>query len=165
MRKFKEKFGGIYKVINALDHEDFTNAYEIIPIIKNAKEEFDKNADLAGSFECLRNCEDYLDSKFDKLQGKVRSGIAVIFTEWDENKFESYLKYFFVTEKCYPTIPTFLNQTEEILKNSVKIARDKAVSLYVYGTSLIVFFSLKDFSSYSLLASNEKQTKASKGCC
>jgi len=138
LRRFKEKFGGIYKVINALDHEDFTNAYEIIPIIKNAKEEFETNADVARSFECLKNCEDYLDSKFDKLQAKVRTGIEVIFTDWNEKKFESYLKYYFMTEKCYPTIPTFLSQIEEILKTSVKVARDKAVSLYVYGTSLIV---------------------------
>lgn len=135
---FKEKFGGIYKVINTLDNEEFTNAYEIIPIIKNAKEEFEINAEVAKSFECLKNCEDYLDTKFDKLQAKVRNGLEVIFTEWNEKRFEAYLKYFFMTEKSYPTIPTLISVIDDILKSSVKLARDKAVSLYVYGTSLIV---------------------------
>lgn len=138
LRRFKEKFGGIYKVINALDQEEFTNAYEIIPIIKNAKEEFEAYADTAQQFECLRNCEHYLDSKFDKLQQRVKNGVEVIFGEWNEKRFEAYLKYYFVTEKCYPTIKPLVQQFEDILKNSIKIARDKAVSLYLYGTSLIV---------------------------
>lgn len=127
-------------MINALDQEEFTNAYEIIPIIKNAKEEFEAYADTAQAFECLRNCEHYLDSKFDKLQMRVKNGTEVIFGEWNEKRFEAYLKYYFVTEKCYPTIPTLVSQIEDILKNSIKIARDKAVSLYLYGTSLIVSF-------------------------
>lgn len=71
---------------------------------------------------------------------RVKSGIEVIFGEWNDKKFEAYLKYYYVTEKCYPTIPTLINQIEDILKNSIKIARDKAVSLYLYGTSLIVSF-------------------------
>lgn len=125
-----------------MDNEEFSNAYEIIPIIKNAKEEFESNAEVARSFECLKNCEDYLDTKFDKLQIRVKHGLELIFSEWDEKKFEAYLKYFFMTEECYPTKPSLTGQLEEILKSSVKIGRDKAVSFYLYGTNLIVSFGV-----------------------
>lgn len=70
----------------------------------------------------------------------MRTGLEVIFSEWDEKKFEAYLKYFFMTEECYPTIPKLAGQIEDILKSSIKIGRDKAVSFYLYGTNLIVSF-------------------------
>ena len=33
-----------------------TKAYEIVPIIKRAKVEFEKDSALINRFECLRNC-------------------------------------------------------------------------------------------------------------
>eukprot|EP00330_Aristerostoma_sp_ATCC50986_P001466 CAMPEP_0114584152 /NCGR_PEP_ID=MMETSP0125-20121206/7873_1 /TAXON_ID=485358 ORGANISM="Aristerostoma sp., Strain ATCC 50986" /NCGR_SAMPLE_ID=MMETSP0125 /ASSEMBLY_ACC=CAM_ASM_000245 /LENGTH=104 /DNA_ID=CAMNT_0001778299 /DNA_START=479 /DNA_END=790 /DNA_ORIENTATION=+ len=79
--KFRQDFGGIYKVINALDGDDFTHAYEIIPIIKRAKSEFDRNNEVAENYECLRNANSYLDGKIESLSQNVRKGLENIFNE------------------------------------------------------------------------------------
>jgi hypothetical protein len=96
--KFREDFGGIYKVINALDNDEFTHAFEIIPIIKRAKSEFEKNTEMAGKFECLKNSQGYLDGKLELLALNVKKGLENIFAEWNETKFESLLKCYYMLE-------------------------------------------------------------------
>lgn len=128
--KFREDFGGIYKVINALDNDDFTHAHEIIPIIKRAKSEFDKNTALAEQFECLKNSHEYLDAKLEQLNQNIRKGLENIFTDWNEKKFESLLKCHYMLEANYTTTPFLYNELENIVKANVSVARKNAIKYF-----------------------------------
>lgn len=130
MLKFREDFGGIYKVINALDNDDFSHAYEIIPIIKRAKSEFDKNTNLAEQFECLKNSHQYLDTKLELLNQNIRKGLENIFTDWNEKKFESLLKCYYMLEQHYTSTPFLVNELETILKANVSTARKNAIKYF-----------------------------------
>lgn len=118
------------KAAQLFEKDDMTESYEVIPIIRKAKQEFEMNSALVSQFECLRNCERYLDTRFEDLKRKAHKGIENSILEWDEQKFGAYLKFWFMYELNNPSEKKLKTRLPVILKQSIKTARNKVIDIF-----------------------------------
>lgn len=131
LKEFKERFKRISEAIKVIENEDPTNAYEIISLIKNAKAELEENSDITMPFESLRNCDRFLDFKFDNLVKNINHGLDNIFVEWDQTKFQSYLKCYYMLQHHYPSEYFLLEKIPTVVKKNIKYARSKALEAFL----------------------------------
>ena len=130
LKKFKEHFGVIYRIIATLDKGDLTQAYELIPTIRKLRTEFENEQALLAKFECLQNCENYFETKLEELRNTVYQGLDQVFVEWDEAKFQSYIRCLYMYQTFYPSDDSLTEQIPQILKKSVKLVRDQVIEIY-----------------------------------
>ena len=100
-------------------------------MIKNAKAELEENSDMTMPFESLRNCDRYLDLKFENLVKNINQGFENIFVEWDQAKFQSYLKCYYMLQHHYPSEYSLLDKIPFIVKKNIKYARNKALEAFI----------------------------------
>lgn len=79
LTKFQKKFGKIYKRLNNIDDErNLANAFEIIPVINKAQNEFEEEKAVITKFKCLTNMGKFLSVLLLKInifqikKGKIR---------------------------------------------------------------------------------------------
>ena len=148
MRKFKEHFGEICKAVETVNKEDPKHLYEIIPLIKTAKAEFEKESAFLSRFDCLRNCEKYFDNKLADLKRTIRQGLTKLFVEWDESTFQAYMKCYYMLQFHYPAEPSLVDNIQKIVKASIKLTRKQAIEVFTQQTAQGVCqesFSLSNF--------------------
>lgn len=147
-------------MIQTLDNGDLTKAYEIVPVIKRAKAEFEKESALLNRFECLRNGEKYFENKLEELQDQVNQGLENIFMDWDEQKLESYLKFCYMSQTFYSSDTSLITRIPEIIKHSIKLTIKQVIELYVQNKTFAVriFSSINNF--YNLAIFNKRRTQS-----
>jgi len=149
LKKFKEHFGVIYRIIATLDKGDLTQAYELIPTIRRLRTEFENEQALLAKFECLQNCENYFETKLEELKNSVYQGLDQVFVEWDEAKFQSYIRCLYMYQTYYPSDESLADQIPQILKKNVKLVRDNVIDIYTSQKTLTIY------------SANEEKPKAS----
>ena len=137
LKKFKEHYGVIYRIIATLDKGDLTQAYELIPTIRKVRTEFESEQALLAKFDCLQNCENYFETKLEELKNTVYQGLDQVFVEWDEAKFQSYIRCLYMYQTYYPSDETLSEQIPQILQKSIKLVRDKVIEMFVSQKSFL----------------------------
>ena len=141
---FREKFGGIYKLINDIDENNFTETYEIIPILKSAKSEFALNNSALSQFNCLKDAALYLDEKLEQIIKFANKGFSNMLYNFDDKKYEALLKCYYLLETNYQEVTPLTKELQNIIKFSIKQIRNKAIKTFVLQNGIQVIYSLEN---------------------
>lgn len=149
--KFRQRFGGIHKLLHEIDENNFADAHEKIPIIKETKEEFENEAGLTLKFECLRNATNLLDQKLNQIKQITKTSLSETLVNFDEKRYESLLKCYYVLEKRYSELPPLSQELLGIIKGSVKKVKAKAIETFLHENSMDVYTTSQFLLNGSLI--------------